>query len=95
MVDRDGFPAESSRRSYIALAQRYRHKAWEALAKARDARWVGREWAVPDLLHDALWSRRTANHFAALARRQLQSQPTRSRQQPVQLPLPLDETRRT
>jgi hypothetical protein len=57
-----------AQRSYLALAQCYRNRARQALAQARNARWVGREWAVADLVQDALLSRRTANHFATLAR---------------------------
>jgi hypothetical protein len=83
---------EPARSRYLAFAQRYRRKAWEALAQARDARWVGREFAVADLVQDALWSRRTANHFAALARvPQREPRPHTRPRYPEQLLLPLQQ----
>jgi len=60
--------AEFARRGEQLLASHYRSKARTALARARQARWAGREQAVAGLVHDALWWRRFAQRFAARAR---------------------------
>ena len=44
--------AESARWADLTLASHYRRKAHLSLARARDARWSGREHAVPALVED-------------------------------------------
>lgn len=65
--------AESAQWGDLTLASHYRRKAHLSLARARDARWVGREQTVLALVRDALWWRRFAHHFAARARQEVRS----------------------
>jgi hypothetical protein len=59
--------AHPAKRSNLRLGKFYRAKALAALARARHARWIGREGAVAVLLATALQWRRFSNRWVRRA----------------------------